>query len=145
MVFTANRLPHQIPELIEGLRSRLSWGLIVRIREPDPDSYRQLIEAFLDASETEISEEISAYLAEQGSISFHDLKDFVEKLQEVVEKQQGYYWLDAPPRTLAAQPHRPAYGSDGDYWSKPNIETIFDAAYEIMSEANPTSYPSFYN
>ncbi|UCG11977.1 MAG: ATP-binding protein, partial [Deltaproteobacteria bacterium] len=87
MVFTANRLPHQIPELIEGLRSRLSWGLIVRIREPDPDSYRQLIEAFLDASEIEVSEEISGYLAEQGSINFHDLKDFVEKLQEVVEKE----------------------------------------------------------
>lgn len=66
-------------------------------------------------------------------------------LQQVIEKQKGYYWLDSPPGTLAAQPHRPAYGSDGDYWSKPNIETIFDAAYKMMSETNPASYPPVYN
>ncbi|MFC1998017.1 transketolase C-terminal domain-containing protein, partial [Chloroflexota bacterium] len=50
-------------------------------------------------------------------------------LQQVIEKQGGFYWLDSPPRTLSAKPHRPAYGSDGDYWSKPNVETIFDEAY----------------
>jgi pyruvate/2-oxoglutarate/acetoin dehydrogenase E1 component len=55
-------------------------------------------------------------------------------LQQVIEKQGGYYHLDAAPRTLAAQPHRPAYGSDGDYWSKPNAETIFDAVYEMMRQ-----------
>ncbi len=65
-------------------------------------------------------------------------------LQEVIEKQAGYYWLDAPPRTLSAQPHRPAYGSDGDYWSKPNVETIFDAAYEMMHEVDPLAYPPIY-
>jgi pyruvate/2-oxoglutarate/acetoin dehydrogenase E1 component/TPP-dependent pyruvate/acetoin dehydrogenase alpha subunit len=64
-------------------------------------------------------------------------------MQEVLEKQGGYYQLDALPRTLTAQPHRPAYGSDGDYWSKPNAETIFDAVYEIMSEADPKQYPAF--
>jgi pyruvate/2-oxoglutarate/acetoin dehydrogenase E1 component/TPP-dependent pyruvate/acetoin dehydrogenase alpha subunit len=55
-------------------------------------------------------------------------------LQQVIEKQGGYYHLDSAPRTLSAQPHRPAYGSDGDYWSKPNAETIFDAVYEMMKE-----------
>jgi pyruvate/2-oxoglutarate/acetoin dehydrogenase E1 component len=65
-------------------------------------------------------------------------------LQEVIEKQGGYYWLDSPPKTLSAQPHRPAFGSDGDYWSKPNTEDIFDAVYEIMREAEPNSYPSIY-
>lgn len=65
-------------------------------------------------------------------------------LQEVIERQRGYSWLDSPPRTLPGQPHRPAYGSDGDYWSKPNAETIFDAAYEIMHEVNPKRYPLFY-
>ncbi|MCJ7703726.1 MAG: hypothetical protein MUO62_19270, partial [Anaerolineales bacterium] len=65
-------------------------------------------------------------------------------LQEVIEKGGGYYYLDSPPRTLPAQAHRPAYGSDGDYWSKPNTETIFDAVYEIMHEAGPGSYPALY-
>ncbi|HYR06702.1 MAG TPA: thiamine pyrophosphate-dependent enzyme, partial [Longimicrobium sp.] len=48
-------------------------------------------------------------------------------LQEVVERQGGFHWLDAAPRTLAAAEHRAAYGRDGDYWSKPNVETVFDA------------------
>ena len=63
-------------------------------------------------------------------------------LQEVLEKQGGYYWLDSSPRTLSGKPHRPAYGSDGDYWSKPNAETVFDAVYEMMHEANPAGYPA---
>jgi pyruvate/2-oxoglutarate/acetoin dehydrogenase E1 component len=65
-------------------------------------------------------------------------------LQEVIEKQGGYYWLDSPPRTLPGAPHRPAYGSDGDYWSKPNSETIFRAVYEMMHEADPGSYPMIF-
>jgi pyruvate/2-oxoglutarate/acetoin dehydrogenase E1 component len=62
-------------------------------------------------------------------------------MQEVIEKQGGYYHLDSEPRTLSGTDHRPAYGSDGDYWSKPNAETIFDAVYEMMNEVNPTAYP----
>jgi pyruvate/2-oxoglutarate/acetoin dehydrogenase E1 component len=65
-------------------------------------------------------------------------------LQQVIERQGGYQWLDSAPRTLPGQPHRPAYGSDGDYWSKPNRETIFEAVYEIMHEVNPGAYPMFY-
>jgi pyruvate/2-oxoglutarate/acetoin dehydrogenase E1 component len=65
-------------------------------------------------------------------------------LQEVIEKQGGYYWLDSPPRTLPGKPHRPAYGSDGDYWSKPNVEEVFEAIYEIMHEADPTRYPNLF-
>jgi 2-oxoisovalerate dehydrogenase E1 component len=65
-------------------------------------------------------------------------------LQEVIEKQGGYYWLDAKPRTIPGKPHRPAYGSDGDYFSKPNSEQIFEAGYEIMHEANPKQYPMFF-
>ncbi|MBF8282880.1 MAG: Pyruvate/2-oxoglutarate dehydrogenase complex, dehydrogenase component beta subunit [Anaerolineales bacterium] len=65
-------------------------------------------------------------------------------LQEVIEKQGGYAWLDSPPRTLSAKPHRPAYGSDGDYWSKPNVEQVFETAYEIMHEVDPAHYPLFY-
>jgi pyruvate/2-oxoglutarate/acetoin dehydrogenase E1 component len=62
-------------------------------------------------------------------------------LQEVLEKQGGYFHLDSAPRTLSAAGHRPAYGSDGDYWSKPNAETVFDAVYDLMHEADPAAYP----
>ncbi len=64
-------------------------------------------------------------------------------LQEVIERQGGYHWLDSIPRTLPGKAHRPAYGSDGDYWSKPNIEQIFETAYELMHEADPAKYPWF--
>ncbi len=64
-------------------------------------------------------------------------------LQEVIEKQGGYFHLDSPARTLSGKAHRPAYGSDGDYWSKPNVETVFDAVYEMMHEVNPMAYPPF--
>ncbi len=65
-------------------------------------------------------------------------------MREVLERQGGYVWLDSEPRTLSGKEHRPAYGSDGDYWSKPSRETVFEAVYEIMHEANPASYPIFY-
>jgi pyruvate/2-oxoglutarate/acetoin dehydrogenase E1 component len=65
-------------------------------------------------------------------------------LQQVIEKQGGYAWLDSEPRTLPGKAHRPAYGSDGDYWSKPNAETIFDAVYALMHEVDPDSYPDIY-
>ncbi|WKZ35584.1 MAG: transketolase C-terminal domain-containing protein [Anaerolineales bacterium] len=64
-------------------------------------------------------------------------------LQAVIEKQGGYFYLDSPARTLSAKAHRPAYGSDGDYWSKPNAETVFDAVYEMMNEVDPLEYPKF--
>ncbi len=63
-------------------------------------------------------------------------------LQQVLEKQGGYFWLDSPPRTVTSSGHRPAYGSDGDYWSKPNAEQVFQTVYDIMHEVDPRSYPS---
>jgi pyruvate/2-oxoglutarate/acetoin dehydrogenase E1 component/TPP-dependent pyruvate/acetoin dehydrogenase alpha subunit len=65
-------------------------------------------------------------------------------LQEVIEKQGGYYFLDSIPRTLPGAVHRPAYGSDGDYWSKPNVETIFEAVYKMMHEGSPLDFPVIY-
>jgi 2-oxoisovalerate dehydrogenase E1 component len=64
-------------------------------------------------------------------------------MQEVIEKQGGYFHLDSPAKTLSGKPHRPAYGSDGDYWSKPNAESVFDAVYEMMNEVDPSAYPPF--
>tara|TARA_Y100000589_G_scaffold328039_1_gene371189 strand:- start:11166 stop:13586 length:2421 start_codon:yes stop_codon:yes gene_type:complete len=65
-------------------------------------------------------------------------------MEEVLEKQGGYYYLDSEPRTLSAKPHRPAYGTDGDYFSKPSIEDIVDAVYDMMHEFNPAEYPKYY-
>jgi pyruvate/2-oxoglutarate/acetoin dehydrogenase E1 component/TPP-dependent pyruvate/acetoin dehydrogenase alpha subunit len=65
-------------------------------------------------------------------------------MREALEVQGGYDWLDSAPRTLPGQEHRPAYGSDGDYWSKPNRETIFEAVYEMMHEAKPGRFPRLY-
>ncbi|HEV8579031.1 MAG TPA: thiamine pyrophosphate-dependent enzyme [Thermoanaerobaculia bacterium] len=65
-------------------------------------------------------------------------------LQQVLEKQGGFAWLDAAPRTLTGKEHRPSYGSDGDYFSKPNRESVFEAVYEIMHETDPEGFPIFY-
>jgi len=62
-------------------------------------------------------------------------------MQKVLEEQDGYHLLDAPPRTLAANDHRPAYTNDGDYFSKPNAENVFETIYEMMHEYNPNKYP----
>jgi pyruvate/2-oxoglutarate/acetoin dehydrogenase E1 component len=65
-------------------------------------------------------------------------------MQDVIERQGGYHWLDSQPRTLPGKPHRPAYGSDGDYWSKPNVDQVFEAIYQMMSESDPREYPSYF-
>jgi len=62
-------------------------------------------------------------------------------LRQVIERDHGYEWLDSQPHTISGKEHRPAYGSDGDYWSKPNRETIFQSVYDLMHEANPKRYP----
>jgi hypothetical protein len=54
--------------------------------------------------------------------------------QQVMELQGAYRWLDAAPRTLSAKAHRPAYGSDGDYFSKPNADDIAEAIFDLMKE-----------
>ena len=62
-------------------------------------------------------------------------------LNEIIEKQGAYNYLDCAPQTLTAKAHRPAYGTDGDYFSKPNAEDIFEKVYGIMHEANPDGFP----
>lgn len=62
-------------------------------------------------------------------------------MQKVVEEQKAYYFLDSEPQTLSAKDHRPAYGEDGDYFSKPNKEDIIEKVYSIMHESNPKQYP----
>jgi pyruvate/2-oxoglutarate/acetoin dehydrogenase E1 component len=65
-------------------------------------------------------------------------------MQQVIDGQNGYAWLDSPPRCISGPEHRPAYASDGDYWSKPNAEQVFDAVYELMHETDPGRFPLFF-
>ncbi|MCG8475882.1 MAG: thiamine pyrophosphate-dependent enzyme [Cytophagales bacterium] len=65
-------------------------------------------------------------------------------MQQVVDGQEAYRYLDAKPVCISSQAHRPAYSTDGDYFSKPSAETVFDKVYEIMNEADPKKYPDLY-
>ncbi len=65
-------------------------------------------------------------------------------MQKVLEEQKGWRWLDAEPRTLTAKEHRAAYSTDGDYFSNPNAEDVFDMVYNMMNEHNPKKYPRIF-
>lgn len=65
-------------------------------------------------------------------------------LQQVLEVQKGYRYLDSEPQTLTSKEHRPAYGTDGDYFSKPSVEDVFEKVYALMHEVNPTKFPKLY-
>lgn len=65
-------------------------------------------------------------------------------LQQIVEVQDGYSYLDSKPQTLTSKAHRPAYGTDGDYFSKPSVDDIYEKIYAMMSEARPNKYPDLY-
>lgn len=62
-------------------------------------------------------------------------------LEKILVEQGGYYFLDEAPQTLSAKDHRPAYGTDGDYFSKPSIDDIVEKVYEVMSNVNPSQFP----
>jgi len=65
-------------------------------------------------------------------------------MQQVLENQHGYKYLDSKPKTLTAKEHRAAYSTDGDYFSNPNAEDVFDLLYNIMHEYNPKRYPKIF-
>ncbi len=65
-------------------------------------------------------------------------------MQKVLENQEGYRFLDSAPLTITSKEHRPAYGSDGDYFSKPNAEEVFDKIYALMGEVEPDKFPNIY-
>jgi pyruvate/2-oxoglutarate/acetoin dehydrogenase E1 component len=65
-------------------------------------------------------------------------------MQQVLEVQKGYQYLDTAPLTITAKEHRPAYGTDGDYFSKPNAEDIFRELYGMMSDYAPGEFPALF-
>lgn len=64
-------------------------------------------------------------------------------MKNILEDQKGYFLLDSPPRTLSAQAHRPPYGSDGDYFTKPSVDDVVEAVYQIMTDVNPQQFPNY--
>jgi pyruvate/2-oxoglutarate/acetoin dehydrogenase E1 component len=66
-------------------------------------------------------------------------------MQQVLEKQRAFDWLDSPPVTITAMDHRPAYASDGDYFSNPSTDDVFEAVYQLMHESDPQKYPRLFN
>lgn len=64
-------------------------------------------------------------------------------LQQIIDEQNAYEYLDSKPQTLSAKAHRPAYGTDGDYFSKPSVEEVIDKVYNMMHESNPQKYPAY--
>jgi len=65
-------------------------------------------------------------------------------MQQVLEEQAGYYHLDVEPKTLSSKDHRPAYGTDGDYFSKPSKDDMVEAAYDLMRDVDPEKFPALY-
>jgi len=66
-------------------------------------------------------------------------------LDEIVNKQDAYYHLDSKPVTITAKAHRPAYGTDGDYFSKPSVNDIFEGVYKVFQEYDPVKFKSLYS
>jgi pyruvate/2-oxoglutarate/acetoin dehydrogenase E1 component len=62
-------------------------------------------------------------------------------LDKILNEQDAFQFLDSAPKTLTAKQHRPAYGNDGDYFSKPSAEDIFEAVYDVMYELSPNDFP----
>ena len=65
-------------------------------------------------------------------------------LPDILERQNGYFYLDSQPRTLTSFAHRPPYGSDGDYFSKPSVDDMVEKVYTMMQQAHPTKYNSIF-
>ncbi|WP_339611090.1 transketolase C-terminal domain-containing protein, partial [uncultured Planktosalinus sp.] len=160
------RLKEKMPNNLGELKTPL--GVIETIREGEDitlvsygSTLRLIEEAAKDLMEVGISVEI---IDVQSLLPFdinHEIVKSVAKtnrllvidedvpggasayiLQQILDEQNGYIYLDSKPQTLTAKEHRPAYGTDGDYFSKPSVEDIFEKVYELMNEANPSKYPS---
>lgn len=149
------RIPLGVPEILrEGTDVTLvTYGSCVRIA--------------LDAVEQLAEFGISVELIDAQTLLPFDLPNLIKKsiektnrvvffdedvpggatafmMQKVLEEREAFMFLDSPPRTITGQEHRPAYTTDGDYFSNPNAEDVFESIYGIMHEANPQRFPKLY-
>jgi pyruvate/2-oxoglutarate/acetoin dehydrogenase E1 component len=149
------RVPLGMPEILQkGTDITLvTYGSCVRIAE---DAVKQLTEfnisvELIDVQTLlpfDINETIVESVKKTNRVVFFD-EDVpggatAYMMQKVLEEQKAYKYLDCEPKTLTAMEHRPAYATDGDYFSNPNAENVFDVIYAIMHEANPAKYKAIY-
>jgi 2-oxoisovalerate dehydrogenase E1 component len=149
------RVPLGMPEvLVTGTDITLvTYGSCVRIAL---DAVKQLREfnIFVELIDVQtllpfdIEETIAVSIRKTNRVVFFD-EDVpggatAYMMQKVLEEQGAFKYLDSEPRTLAAREHRPAYSTDGDYFSNPNAENVFEIIYEVMHEVNPARYPHLY-
>ncbi len=148
-------IPVGIPEIIEQGNdiTLVTYGSCVRVAQ---DAVAQLRDfkisvELIDVQSLEpfdINHSISESLKKTNKIVFFD-EDVpggatAYMMQKVLEEQKGFKYLDAEPRTVTAQAHRAAYGTDGDYFSNPNAEDVFDCIYNMMHDYNPLKYPKIF-
>jgi pyruvate/2-oxoglutarate/acetoin dehydrogenase E1 component/TPP-dependent pyruvate/acetoin dehydrogenase alpha subunit len=148
-------VPLGIPEvLVEGSDLTLvTYGSCVRIAQEAVEQLQEVdISVELIDVQTllpfDLHHKIGASVRKTNRIIFLD-EDVpgggtAYMMQQSMEEQEIFRYLDAPPGTLSAHAHRSAFGTDGDYFSKPNTQDVFEAVYEIMHETNPAAYPRFY-
>jgi pyruvate/2-oxoglutarate/acetoin dehydrogenase E1 component len=149
------KIPLGMPEILEEGNdiTLVTYGSCVRIAQ---DAIKQLSDFHIRVELIDVQtllpfdlkEVIAASIRKTNRVLFFD-EDVpggatAYMMQQVIEGQGAYRYLHAEPRTLSARDHRPAYTSDGDYFSNPNAENVFDAVYAIMHEANPGKYPLLY-
>jgi 2-oxoisovalerate dehydrogenase E1 component len=149
------RVPLGVPEvLIEGDDvTVVTYGSCVRIAETAVEQLKEFdIHVELIDVQTllpfDLGHRILESLKKTGRVVFFD-EDVpggatAFMMQKVLEEQKAYYYLDTEPVTLSAHEHRPAYSSDGDYFSNPNAEDVFETVYRIMHESDPQKYPRIY-
>jgi pyruvate/2-oxoglutarate/acetoin dehydrogenase E1 component/TPP-dependent pyruvate/acetoin dehydrogenase alpha subunit len=149
------RIPLGVPELmVEGRDiTVVTYGACVRIAEKaaeqlaEFDIYMELIDA-QTLLPFDLDHMILESVKKTGRVLFFD-EDVpggatAYMMQKVLEEQKAYFHLDAEPKTVTAHEHRPAYSSDGDYFSNPNAEDLFEAIYKLMNESNSIKYPGIY-
>lgn len=149
------RIPLGQPEILETGKdvTLVTYGSCVRIGQ---DAVKQLREYSISVElidvqtllPFDVDHQIKESLKKTNKIVFFD-EDVpggatAYMMQKVLEEQNGYYHLDAQPITVTAKAHRAAYSTDGDYFSNPNAEDVFDAVYNLMHEYNPVKYPKIF-
>ena len=149
------RIPIGVPEIIvQGTDVTLvTYGSCVRIAQDAVEQLRYfgISVELVDVQSLEpfdIHHIIAESLQKTNKIVFFD-EDVpggatAYMMQKVLEEQRGFQYLDSEPRTVTAQAHRAAYGTDGDYFSNPNAEDVFDSIYNLMHDYNPVKYPKIF-
>jgi len=149
------KVPLGVPEILEEGSdiTLVTYGSCVRIAE---DAVKQLNEFDISCELIDVQtllpfdrdHQIVESLKKTNRIVFFD-EDVpggatAYMMQKVLEEQKGYYYLDAKPRTITSKDHRAAYSTDGDYFSNPNAEDVFEIVYNMMHDGEPGRYPKIF-